>query len=111
MRGANPRLQKEDSMYINADYDLYGNAERLTSDDFRRILDLIDGYMKVPYRIVKIWRDDTKDPNRRIDIEVEYADQNGRLVVQKLLILKDELIDGLTFHKRYREWYKREENK
>lgn len=92
-------------MYLNADYDLYGNAERFTSADFRRILDLIDEYIKTPYRIVKIWRDDVKDENGRIDIEIEYTDEKKHLICQKLLILKDELIDGAAFHARYAEWY------
>lgn len=94
-------------MYIKADYDLYGNKEYFTSIDFRHILDLIDGYTKTPYRICEIRRDDINDTNGRIDIEIEYIDSNGRLIHQKLLILKDELIDGDAFHKRHDEWYKR----
>ena len=92
-------------MYLNADYDSYGHAVRLTSADFRRILDLIDGYIEIPYRIVRMWRDDVKDKNGRVDIEIEYANDEGHLVCQKLLILNDELIDGKSFHERYDEWY------
>ena len=96
-------------MYLNADYDLYGNAERLTSADFRRILDLIDGYIKIPYRIVRIWRDDTKDKNGRIDIEIEYTNDECCQICQKLLILNNELIDGKAFHERHDEWYPSED--
>jgi len=87
-------------MQLIAEYDLHGNREHLTSSDLRRILDLIDGYMSIPYQIKEIWRDDVNDKNGRIDIEVEYIDNKKHLIRQKLLILNDELIDGKTFHKR-----------
>lgn len=45
------------------------------------------------------------DPNNRIDIEIRYTDEKGNLMQQKLLMLKGEIIDGLEFHKRHKEFY------
>ena len=92
-------------MILHAGHDIYGNLEHFTANKFRHILDLIDGYMKVPYSIYEIRQDDINDPHGRIDIEVRFSDQNNNLIQQKLLILNDELIDGENFHKRYKEWY------
>ena len=95
-------------MFLKADSDIYGNIERFTSSDFRHILDLIDGYRKAPYNICEIRRDDIYDQHGRIDIEIEYIDENGHWIRQKLLILNGELIDGTAFHERHDEWYHRE---
>ena len=93
-------------MIIKANQDIFGNLEQFTSNDFRHIFDLIDGYMKdKPYTIHEIWQDDIKDPHGRIDIEIRFVDEKGHLIQQKLLILNDELIDGKTFHERHDEWY------
>lgn len=93
-------------MFLKAGKDIYGNIEQFTSSKLRRILDLIDGYMKdIPYSINEIRQDYVKDKNGRIDIEIRYVDEKNCLVQQKLLILNDELIDGEIFHKRYKEWY------
>ncbi len=47
------------------------------------------------------------DPvNRRYDVEIEYQGEHCR-IQKKLLILKDEVIDGDEFHKRAREFYPR----
>lgn len=47
-----------------------------------------------------------EDPeNQRFDIVIRYPDKNGTLIEQKLLMLKDEVIDGEEFHKRYSEFY------
>ena len=92
-------------MFLKAGKDIYGNREEFTSDKLRRILNLIDGYMKdIPYTIHEIRQDDTKDKNGRVDIEIRYVDKKNCLVQQKLLILNDELVDGETFHNRYKEW-------
>jgi len=94
-------------MILKASKDIFGNVEFFTADKFRHILDLIDEYMKdEPYTIHEIRQDDIKDKLGRIDIEIRFTDDNGNLIQQKLLILNDELIDGVTFHKRYNEWYK-----
>ena len=92
-------------MFLQANQDIYGNNIHFSSDDFRKILDLIDRYMSTPYDIREIRQDDANDANGRIDVEVEYKNSDGYLIRQKLLILKGELIDGETFHKRYHEWY------
>ena len=93
-------------MILVAKQDVYGNVEHLTSDKMRRILDLIDGYMKqIPYTIHEIRQDNINDPHGRIDIEVRYVNEKNTLIQQKLLILNDELIDGKTFHERHNEWY------
>lgn len=91
-------------MMLTATQDIFGHRVELTSDKLRHILDLIDGYVKVPYTIQEIRQDDVNDKNGRIDIEVIY-EKDKQLVLQKLLILKDEVIDGITFHKRQKEWY------
>lgn len=92
-------------MHLSAYTDSYGHSDRLTSSQLRRILDLIDGYMGDNlYYILSITRDDVSDPNGRVDIEIQYY-ENSRVMWQKLLILKDEIIDGETFHKRIDEWY------
>lgn len=88
------------------DGDSYGNLEQITSKSIRHILDLLDDYMEgKPYFIHEVRREDVNDKNNRIDIEISYQGENGLPVRQKLLILKDEVIDGATFHKRYSEWY------
>lgn len=83
--------------------DDYGNAILLTSDKVRHIMDLLDNYIKGPYFIRSAWISNKLDPNGRIDIEVVI--QGEELISQKLLILKDEVIDGNAFHKRYSEFY------
>lgn len=99
-------------MYLKANEDIFGNLEHFTSNDFRHILDLLDGYMKdIPYTIHKIWQDNVKDEFGRVDIEVRYVDEKNNLIQQKLLILNDELIDGNMFHERYDEWYGKGEKK
>ena len=45
---------------------------------------------------------DTK--NQRFDIVIRYM-ENNHLIEQKLLMLKDEVIDGEEFHKRHDEFY------
>ena len=93
-------------MILKAGQDIYGNVEQFTARQFRHILDLIDGYMgDVPYTIREIRQDDINDTHGRIDVEIRFRDENGSLIQQKLLILDDELIDGKTFHERYKEWY------
>ena len=45
------------------------------------------------------------DPiNKRYDIWITYI-KNKKLFQQKLLYLKDELLDGDEFHNRYEEFY------
>lgn len=92
-------------MQFQAYKDASGNLERFSSNDIRKILDLLDGYMAYPYTIHEIYIDDIYDKNKRIDVRVRYVDLENRLMEQKLLILNDEVIDGETFHKRYKEWY------
>ena len=96
-------------MFLKADRDIYDNIERVTASYLRHILDLIDGYRQKPYNICEIRRDDVHDKNGRVDIEIEYIDDN-RQIRQKLLILNDELIDGAAFHARYEEWYNQKED-
>lgn len=92
-------------MFLKADSDIFGNIERFTASDFRHILDLIDGYRNAPYNICEIRRDDIHDEHGRIDIEIEYINDHGHWIRQKLLILNGELIDGAAFHTRHSEWY------
>ena len=94
-------------MILRAGQDDFGNIEHFTSNNLRRILDLIDGYMKdVPYTISEIRQDDVNDKYGRVDIEIRYVNKNHQSIQQKLLILNGELIDGEMFHKRFHEWYK-----
>ena len=45
------------------------------------------------------------DPvNNRFDIEVDYS-LDGRMVWQKRLYLKGEIVDGVDFHRRFKEFY------
>lgn len=93
-------------MTFNAELDNFGNPEAFTSDKIRKILDLLDNYMgNKPYTIVEMWQDNVKDANDRIDVSIKFENDKGFPIRQKLLILKGELIDGVTFHKRYKEWY------
>lgn len=76
----------------------------------KRIVDKVEQYVfKKALKDVKLLRvedntwADTK--NRRYDIEISYVDDKGKLVWQKLLILKDEILDGEQFHKRFEEFY------
>ncbi len=90
-------------MYIKANY--FGNNEILTSKQIRHVLDLLDAYVKEDYSILEIRKESYNDKNDRIDVEIGIKTSTGQLISQKLLILKDEVIDGLTFHKRFHEWY------
>ncbi len=46
------------------------------------------------------------DPdNERMDIEIRYTNAKGQPVHQKLLMLKGEVIDGVQFHERFKEFY------
>ena len=45
------------------------------------------------------------DNNDRVDIEIRYLNECNQLIMQKLFIMKGELIDGTEFHKRRREFY------
>lgn len=93
-------------MKLEASRDDYGRPMQFTAAMFRHILELIDGYMKgEEYYIQTISQADVNDPNGRIDIEIARLNGQGMLVTQKLLILKDELVDGTEFHKRFSEWY------
>jgi len=47
---------------------------------------------------------DVDHANRRFDIEIDYS-LNGQMMRQKLLYLKGEIIDGVDFHRRYKEFY------
>lgn len=98
-------------MILIANTDSFGHPEQLTSRELRHILDLIDGYVQSDYRIISIERDDVRNPLGRIDIQIERRDGEGILFWQKLLILKDELIDGKTFHARFEEFYPRDKEK
>lgn len=76
----------------------------------KRIVDKVEQYVfKKALKEVKLIRveDNTwaDAKNRRYDIEISYVDDNGKLVWQKLLILKDEILDGEQFHKRFEEFY------
>jgi len=91
-------------MMLTATQDILGNRVELPPGKLRHILDLVDGYVKVPYTIREIRQDDVNDKNGRIDVEIMYEKDNAP-IIQKLLILKDEVMDGITFHKRRKEWY------
>lgn len=94
-------------MILKADRDTFGNIENMTSTALRNILDLLDCYMDgKDYTIQEIRIDDVNDPHGRVDIEIRTTDSRKCLYQQKLLILNNEVIDGITFHERYREWYK-----
>lgn len=76
----------------------------------KRIVDKVEQYVfKKALKEVKLLRveDNTwaDAKNRRYDIEISYVDDKGKLVWQKLLILKDEILDGEQFHKRFEEFY------
>ena len=46
------------------------------------------------------------DPeNQRFNIDIRYPNDKGILIEQRLLMLKDEIIDGKEFHKRRDEFY------
>jgi hypothetical protein len=49
-----------------------------------------------------VWSD---PKNQRYDVGIQYISDEGVLTRQRLLILKGEVIDGETFHKRYHEFY------
>ena len=97
----------EGQMFLTAKTDLLGNPKSLSSAQLRHILDQIDEYMKgKEYSIWEIRQEDIKDAHGRIDIEIMYENEENHLPrTQKLLILDGELVDGVTFHKRFHEWY------
>ncbi len=43
--------------------------------------------------------------NQRFDITIMYNDQIGRLISQKLFMLRGEILDGPEFHHRFKEFY------
>lgn len=86
---------------------------RWTLDTVLYITQLIDEWCKTKgLKDVTLQRveDNTYDDpaNKRIDVEICYTNAKGFLVQQKLLILKGEVIDGETFHKRFSEFYPKE---
>jgi len=88
-------------MFMTFGKDSYGHNEIVTADKLRHILDLLDEYMKgEEYSILEIRCENVTDKNGRIDIEIQRGP-----ILQKLLILKDEVIDGAAFHARRSEWY------
>lgn len=54
----------------------------------------------------EIWKtvSDEPDGNDRIDAEVSYM-REKKLYRKKLLIMRGEVIDGYTFHERFKEYY------
>lgn len=87
------------------DKDLWGRPLNWTAEIISRILNMLDDYVSVPYSVTELRQDDANDKNGRIDVEITYANAKGQLTWQKLLVMNGELIDGITFHKRYNEWY------
>lgn len=91
-------------MFLQANQDSYGHPVNLTSNKLRNILELLDKYMDgKEYTICEIRQDNINDKNQRIDVEICY--KTNFTIRQKLLILKGEVLDGNSFHKRYHEWY------
>ena len=76
----------------------------------KKIVDKVEQYvLENALKEVKLLRveDNTwaDAKNQRYDIEISYVDDSGKLMWQKLLILKDEILDGQQFHKRFEEFY------
>lgn len=94
-------------MIIKAGDD-YNNFEYLSPQKILKIIFLLDDYMSKQnvsdYYIKEIAESNIQDKNNRVDIQVVYS-KNKDFISQKLLILKDEVIDGKTFHQRFSEWY------
>ena len=66
------------------------------------------GLKNVLLHSVEDWSKASKlysDPNNRIDIEIRYTDEKGKLMQQKLLMLKGEILDATEFHERRKEFY------
>lgn len=92
-------------MYLNG-RDAYGRESFLTSAKLKEILGKIDDFLfGKKYFIREIRQDDTNSALQRYDIEVIIEEQDGKLWWQKLLLLNGEVVDGKTFHRRYKEWY------
>lgn len=63
-----------------------------------------DGLSNV--EVVRIEDNTWSDPvNNRYDIDIICVNSANQLSGRKLLILKDELLDGIEFHKRFKEFY------
>ena len=94
-------------MLINC-YDNYSRTKPIDSRVLRDILDKLDNYFmqkELEYRIIRIEETDYTDINKRIDIEVLVYSHDVNPKTQKLFILKDELLDGNEFHKRFKKFY------
>lgn len=63
------------------------------------------GYTNI--RLVEIEDQTWEDPkNNRYDIIIRYdGNKESEIKQQHLFILKDEILDGIAFHKRFKEFY------
>ena len=76
-----------------------------------KVLDAVDIYRKAKLpdcenvNIISVEKNvSVHDDNDRVDIEILYIKEK-HLIRQKLLMMKDEIIDGAEFHKRFNEFY------
>jgi hypothetical protein len=77
-------------------------------DDVAEIVRLVKDYCDAHgYKNVRLDEVETgfDDKNKRKDITIFYTDDYNCSMMQRLLILNGELIDGKEFHKRIKEFY------
>lgn len=77
-------------------------GETLTSKELRKILEDVEAFLGKPFSLVELEME-KDDPNGRIDLWVSYEG----MMLQKLLVMNGEVIDGKAFHERIEEWYPR----
>ena len=71
-----------------------------------KIKDYADKKAYKGVEILKVEDNTWSDPkNQRYDVTIRFIAGNNHLVSQKLLVLRGELLDGETFHQRFKEFY------
>ena len=76
------------------------------ADISRKVLDYANSHGLKDVTLVSVEDDTWGDPaNQRYNIEIAFDRTENNVIGQRLLMLKGEIIDGETFHKRYKEFY------
>lgn len=90
------------------------NEESWYVEDIFKVVTLVREYADKNklsgVKLVEVEDNTYSDPkNERFDVTIMYTTTNGsgkqKLIIQKLLILKGEILDGEEFHKRFKEFY------
>ena len=96
---------------IKTKFICWGTANCFTVDKIAEIVGKVKAYAdsngyKNAY-LISVEKDYDDKENDRYDVEITFVNNNGSNVLQKLLMLKGEIVDGHEFHHRFNEFYER----